>query len=228
MQNGRYFASDSLEFLNELRDHNEREWFQRNKPRYENRVRDPFLRLISDLGAPLKEISPLFIADPAPTGGSMMRIYRDIRFSPDKSPYKTFVAAHFSHSKGKDGSAPAYYLHIEPKSSSIGAGIWRPEPPALAKIRQAIVANSKRWERVRSGADFRSSCGMAGESLKRPPAGFDPNHPLIEDIKRKDFAISLPLTDRQVCGPELLDTVVEAFHAAAPFVQFLGEAVGLP
>ncbi|MGH7836221.1 MAG: DUF2461 domain-containing protein, partial [Candidatus Binataceae bacterium] len=134
----------------------------------------------------------------------------------------------FSHAKGEDGSAPAYYLHIEPGHSSIGAGVWHPEPAALGKIREAIVAKSKRWQRVTSGADFRSTCGMIGESLKRPPAGFDPNHPLIEDLKRKDFAISSALTDRQICSSDLLDTVGGGFRAAAPFVQFLAEAVGLP
>jgi uncharacterized protein (TIGR02453 family) len=222
-----YFSHDSLQFLKELRRHNDREWFQRNKARYESQVRDPFLRLIADLGAPLKRINPHLMADPRPTGGSMMRIYRDIRFSPDKSPYKTFVAAHFEHSTAKDGGTPAYYLHFEPEHSSIGAGVWRPQPDALRKIREAIVADSKRWQRITSGVHFGSSCGMAGESLRRPPAGFDPQHPLIEDIKRKDYAVSLPLSDSQVYGPDLLDTVTGAFQATAPFMQFLAEAVGL-
>src|SRR5271170_1643539 len=103
MQTKAYFTAGSLQFLIELRDHNERAWFERNRGRYESNVRGPFLDLIADLQAPLKKISPGFIADPRPTGGSMMRIYRDIRFSADKSPYKSAVAAHFSSSKGMDG-----------------------------------------------------------------------------------------------------------------------------
>jgi uncharacterized protein (TIGR02453 family) len=165
------------------------------------------------------------IADPRPVGGSMMRIYRDIRFSRDKSPYKTFVAAHFWHSQGQEGATPAYYLHLEPGYSMIGAGIWRPEPAALQKIRDAIVTDGKRWQRVTSSAEFRSSCGMAGESLKRPPAGYDPKHPLIEQIKRKDFATSSSLDDRQVCGPDFMKSVLDAFRASAPFIQFLSERV---
>jgi uncharacterized protein (TIGR02453 family) len=228
MAGGGYFTRDSLRFLEELRQHNERDWFQKNKERYERTLRDPFLRLIGDLGPPLKKIGPNFVADPRPVGGSMMRIYRDIRFSRDKSPYKTFVAAHFRHAKGKDGAAPGYYLRIEPGRSMVGAGIWRPEPQALKQIRDAIVADPKRWQRITSGQEFRSTCGMAGESLKRPPLGYDPDHPLIEALKRKDFATSSALEDRQVCGPDLMDAVISAMRTTAPFVQFLAQAVGLP
>lgn len=202
MQKTSYFTPDLFDFLDELRVHNERDWFQRNKDRYEKVVRDPFLHFIADLAKPLRQISPYFIADPRPVGGSMMRIYRDIRFSRDKSPYKTAIAAHFSHSKGEDGSSPAYYVHLEPDHCSIGAGVWRPEPKALNHIRDAIVAKPKRWEQITNGAEFRSSCGMAGESLKRPPNGYDPNHPLIESLKRKDFATSSPLKDRDVLRRE--------------------------
>jgi uncharacterized protein (TIGR02453 family) len=225
MQTVAYFTSDSLQFLKDLRNHNERAWFERNRGRYESQVRDPFLHLIADLQAPLKKISPGCIADPRPTGGSMMRIHRDIRFSTDKSPYKTAVAAHFSSSNRMDGCAPAYYLHIEPERSMIGAGLWHPDNDTLSKIREAIVAKADRWQQITSGAVFGSSCGMTGESLKRPPRGFDPNHPLIEDLKRKDFVISSALTDEQVCAPGLLDSVADAFRAAAPFVQFLADAV---
>ncbi|HUN59356.1 MAG TPA: DUF2461 domain-containing protein [Candidatus Binataceae bacterium] len=225
METTTYFTGDSLKFLKELREHNERGWFERNRPRYESKVRDSFLHLIADLQAPLKKINPGFVADPRPTGGSMMRIYRDIRFSADKSPYKTAVAAHFGSSKQTDGCGPAYYLRIEPGNSMIGAGLWHPDTNALGKIREAIVAKPERWRRITSGAVFGSSCGMSGESLKRPPRGIDPNHPLIEDLKRKDFVISSSLTDEEVCGPGLLDSISEAYRMAAPFVQFLAEAV---
>lgn len=228
MENQPYFTSELFRFLKELRAHNQRNWFLDNKQRYERAMRDPFLRFISDLGPPLKRINPYIVADPRPVGGSMMRIYRDIRFSRDKSPYKISLAAHFWHSKGKDGATPAYYLHLEPEKSLIGAGIWRPESNALKQIRDAIVADPKRWQRIAAGADFRSSCGMAGESLKRPPAGYDPNHPLIEDIKRKDFAVSSQLDDREICGPDFMEVVLKTFRACAPMMQFLADAVGLP
>jgi uncharacterized protein (TIGR02453 family) len=227
MEQHGYFTRELFSFLEELRQHNNRDWFQRNKEHYETEVRGPFISFIGDLGGPLKKINPYMVADPRPVGGSMMRIYRDIRFSRDKSPYKTSVAAHFWDSRGKEGATPAYYLHLEPGHSMVGAGIWRPEPGALKKIRDAIVANGKRWQKVTSAADFRSSCGMAGESLKRPPAGYDPKHHLIEDIKRKDFATSSPLDDRQVCGPDFMNSVLNAFAASAPFIRFLSDAIGL-
>jgi uncharacterized protein (TIGR02453 family) len=222
-----YFTRALFEFLKELRTHNNRDWFQANKERYEKQLREPFLRLIADLAPALKKINSRFVADPSPNGGSMMRIYRDIRFSKDKSPYKTFAAAHFWHAKGKEGATPGYYLHLEPGASVIGGGIWQPESDALRKIRNRIVADPKMWRRVTSGQELGSTCKMAGESLKRPPAGYDPNHPLIEDIKRKDFAISSPLTDSEVCGRNFKDLVIGRFRTTAPFLQFLSNAIGL-
>ena len=221
------FTPDLFRFLGELKAHNERDWFQKNKARYERSVRDPFLRFIADLGPRLKKISPEFVADPSPVGGSMMRIYRDTRFSKDKTPYKVAVAARFSHAKGKEGATPAFYLRVQPGDCSVGAGIWRPEPNALKRIRQAIVGETKRWQRITQRHDSRSGCGMAGESLRRAPLGFDPNHPCLEDIKRKDFATRAPLDDRRVTSPRFTDDVLDAFQATAPFVEFLTAAIGL-
>ena len=222
-----YFTPELFKFLKELRAHNERGWFEGNKARYETAVRDPFSSLIAAIGPPLRKINPAIVADPRLVGGSMMRIYRDIRFSRDKSPYKVSVAAHFSHKMGKKAPAPAYYLHFEPGNSMIGAGMWHPPPAALTQIRDAIVADPRRWKRVTSDGPFRSSCGMMGESLKRPPAGYDAAHPMIEDLKRKDFITSAALTDEEVCAPDLLETIVGSFRATAPFMAFLGTAVGI-
>jgi uncharacterized protein (TIGR02453 family) len=222
-----YFRPGLFRFLKDLKTHNERAWFQANKQRYEADVQEPFLRLIADLSPTLKKIGGGFIADPSPKGGSMMRIYRDIRFSKDKSPYKTYAAAHFWQAKGKDGAAPAYFLHLEPGNSVIGGGIWQPEPKALKKIRDKIAGDPKAWGRATTGGALGSTCRMAGESLKRPPAGYDPAHPFIDDIKRKDFAISTPLTDQEVTGDDFLDLVLQRLRATAPFVQFLSNAVGL-
>jgi uncharacterized protein (TIGR02453 family) len=222
-----YFTPDLFRFLSELKAHNERDWFQKNKDRYERSVRDPFLRFIADLGPRLKKISPEFVADPSPVGGSMMRIYRDTRFSKDKTPYKVAIAAHFPHAKGKEGATPAFYLRLQPGDCSVGAGIWHPEADALKRIRQAIVDDTKTWQRITQGHDFRSSCGMAGESLRRAPLGFDPKHPRIEDIRRKDFGARALLDDRRVTSPRFPEDVLDAFKTTAPFVEFLTEAIGL-
>lgn len=224
----RSFTRDLFQFLRELDQNNNRDWFQRNKDRYETSVRDPVLRFIVDIGPRLKELSPHFVADASLIGGSMMRIYRDLRFSKDKRPYKTAIGVHFWHAQGKDGGTPAFYLHLEPDHSSVGAGIWRPEPRTLKRIRDAIAEDPKKWERVTSGRKFRSSFAMVGESLKRPPSGYDPNHPFIEDIKRKDFAAGSPLSSGQVCSSDFPEVFLEALRASAPFAKFLTQAIGLP
>lgn len=223
-----YFTRDLLQFLRDLRRNNNRDWFQRNKNRYETSVRDPVLKFIVDAGPGIKRLSPYFIADAKPTGGSLMRIYRDIRFSKDKRPYKTTIGVHFWHARGKEGATPAFYLHLEPDNSSIGAGIWRPESGALERVRDAIVDEPEKWERATSGRELPSRFNMTGESLKRPPDGYDPNHPFIADIKRKDFAMSMPFSDDKVPRPDFMETLLEAFRLLGPFTKFLAQAVGLP
>jgi uncharacterized protein (TIGR02453 family) len=224
MKSGKYFNEGFFKFLVELRVHNDRDWFLKNKQRYESAVRGPIFRLIAHLRSYLQKIPPGFIADSRPVGVYMMRIYRDIRFSRDKSPYKNSVAAHFGPTAGK-AATPALYLHLEPGNCAIGAGMWHPEPGPLKQIRDAIVEDPKRWHKITSGKAFGSSCGMFGDVLKRPPAGYNPDHPLIEDLKRKDFAISSSLTDKQVCAAGLLEEVVERYRVTGPFVKFLCDAI---
>ncbi len=222
-----YFDAKLFKFLSQLKKNNNREWFQKNKSRYEQDVRDPLLRFIVDFATPLHKISKHFTADPRPIGGSLFRIYRDTRFSKDKSPYKTMAAAHFRHEAAGDVHAPGFYLHLEPTDVSLAAGIWQPDSDTLAKIRQAIVSHSERWEQVTSGKTFKRTWIFWGEKLKRPPAGFDPKHAFIEDIKRKDFVVVHALTEKDACDNGFLDRTADLYKTAAPFVKFLTEAVGL-
>jgi uncharacterized protein (TIGR02453 family) len=223
-----YFDAASLKFLRDLAKNNDREWFAAHKETYETRLKDPMLKFITDLGPRMAKISKAFVVDPRPTGGSMFRIYRDTRFAKDKSPYKTHVAAHFSHAGADaDGTAPGFYLSIEPGESMLGAGIWHPEPRALKGIRDAIVKDTKGWQKATSAAQWGSACGMSGESLKRPPPGYDPAHPAIEDLKRKDFAVHVRLTDKDVTSDKLMDTVIDGYRKSVPFVKFLSRAVGV-
>jgi uncharacterized protein (TIGR02453 family) len=223
-----YLTASSLKFLEELRKHNNRDWFLANKSRYEEQVRDPFLRLIADLGPGLRKIHPSYITDPSRNGGSMMRIYRDTRFSKDNTPYKTHVAAHVEHAKGEEGGTPAYYLRVEPGASMVGAGVWHPEPVALRRIRDRIVAQPKAWISATSRQKFGTGCSMGGETLKRPPAGYAADHPLIEDIKRRDFVVGAELTDDEVCGARFPSLLLTRYRSMAPFMQFLADALGLP
>jgi len=157
----------------------------------------------------------------------MFRIHRDTRFSRDKSPYKTHVAAQFRHERGKDVHAPGFYLHLQPGGVFGGAGIWRPESEALARIRTAIVEDAATWKRITRSRAFRERCELHGDALKRPPRGFDPEHPMIEDLKRKDHVVGFMLTETDACRPGFIGEYARACRGAARYVRFLTEAVGL-
>jgi uncharacterized protein (TIGR02453 family) len=222
-----YFTRDGLAFLTELKKHNDKVWFEKNKQRYEAGLRDPGLKLAADLAPVLKKISKSFVVDLRPNGGSLSRIYRDTRFAKDKSPYKTALFFHFRHEDGDEEGAPGFYMHIGPGESRVGAGIWRPAPAKLAKIRDAIAGDAAAWRKAKSKTGLGSACMMSGESLKKVPKGYDPEHEHAEDLKRRDFGVSLDLSDSALTSAELVRDVGERFRAAAPVVDFLCDAIGL-
>ena len=211
-------------FLRELAANNDRAWFAANKQRYLDEVRDPLLGLIDALGPGLHRISAHLIADPSPVGGSLFRIYRDTRFSKDKSPYKTHAGVHFRHADGGDVHAPGLYLHLEPRSVFTASGMWRPDSGALRLIRNAMVAQPERWKRATSGRRFQLD---EGDRLARPPRGYDPDHPLIEDLKRKSFTAGSTFTQQRACAADFPDRLVESYARTAPLMEFLSRAVGL-
>ncbi len=219
-----YFSPTLFKFLTDLARNNNREWFQKNKTRYEKFVLEPSLRFIEDAGDKLKTISPYLVADPQPFGGSLFRIYRDIRFSKDKSPYKTNVAMEFWHRRGgKKVQTAGLYLHFAPRHSFAGAGIWHPDAPTLNKVRNAIVSRPEAWRKVKE-----SGLKVEGDSLKRPPQGFDRNHPFVEDLKLKDLTAGVQFSDAQVTGPKFMEDFVQAGKKLDPLNRFLAEALGLP
>ena len=223
-----HFGPGLFGFLAELRINNDRGWFQDNNGRYEADVRDPMLAFIADFAPRLREVSRHLVADPRPSGGSMFRIYRDVRFSKDKSPYKTQVAAHFRHNVGREVHGPGFYIHLEPEEIFAGAGMWHPDRDTLGRVRGVMAANPDRWRRSISSRQFKAEFTLGGESLKRPPEGYDADHPLIEDLKRKDYVASRTFTQEEACAPDFIDRYADACRASAPFMKFLTEAVGLP
>ncbi|NNF41749.1 MAG: DUF2461 domain-containing protein [Phycisphaerales bacterium] len=227
MPGHRYFRPQTFAFLRDLKQHNDRGWFHENKPRYEQHVREPALRFITDFGLELKRISRHFVADARASGGSLFRIHRDIRFSADKSPYKTSSGIQFRHVDGKDAHAPGYYLHLEPGMVFAGVGIWHPDGPTLGRIRDAIVAKPTAWTRARDDTGFTAQFTLAGESLKRPPRGYPADHPLVEDLKRKDFIAVAKLTQGAVTGTDLLERFAELCRVATPWQRYLCGAVGV-
>ena len=215
--------SDLIKFLNEIKKHNNKEWFTANKSRYEDNVKAPSLAFIAAVGPGLQRISKTIVADPRPVGGSFSRIHRDIRFSKDKSPYKTNLGLMF-HNWHNDETThlPGFYLHIEPGDSGVYAGVWRPTPPLLQKIRDRIVAKPDEWKKVTADHEWSDH----GESLKRVPPGYDPEHRFVEDLKRKDFLVGRPFTDAQVVAPDFTDRFLEECRRLAPFNAFLSKAMG--
>jgi uncharacterized protein (TIGR02453 family) len=219
----KYFDRELFLFLVELKKNNNRNWFQANKARYEEHVKRPMLSFIEDFGPHLRRVHPRFVADPKPVGGSMFRIYRDIRFSEDKSPYKTQASAHFKHHKaGKDVHVPGFYLHLEPEKCFTASGIWHPDAPTLLAIRTAIVKRPDQWKKVRK------KILIEGEKLSRPPKGFACDHPFIEDLKQKDFVTSSDLTEDQICSNEFMGELTVTYKKMLPLLEFLSTSLGLP
>jgi len=221
-----HFTPELFSFLRALAKNNDRAWFTENKERYEKHVKMPLLDFIADFAPRLSGISKQLIADPRPVGGSMFRVYRDTRFSKDKTPYKTHASAHFQHQASKGASreqsvhAPGYYLHLEPGSVFLAGGLWQPPTDVAVKIRRAIDVKRPEWKRAISRIE------LEGDSLKRPPTGFDPEHPLIEDLKRKDFIASIYLSEKAACSASFLDDVTDACKTTAPLMAFLTKSAG--
>jgi len=224
MAKGGYFSSEFFAFLSELERNNNREWFQANKARFDEQVMAPSVRFVAEAGSKLKAISPHITADPKPFGGSISRIYRDTRFAKDKRPYHTHIGIHFSHDQmGKDEHLPGYFVHLEPRECGVYSGVWHPEGASLDGIRNAIMKKPADWKKA-----TKAPVALWGESLKRPPAGIAADHPMVEDLKRKDFIGSVTMTRAQVTGPKFMDDFVAACKKMDPLNGFLATAMGVP
>jgi uncharacterized protein (TIGR02453 family) len=223
-----HFSPALFAFLRDLAANNDRAWFLDNKERYLASVQEPALEFITDFGPRLRGISPHFTADARVVGGSLFRIQRDTRFSKDKTPYKLNTGVQFRHESAGDAHVPAFYLHLQPGECFAGVGIWRPPSADAGAIRRAIVSDPGAWKKAAYGRRFRDVWAQGGESLKRPPKGFDAEHPWVEDLRRKDFIASTQLTQKQVTSPGFVDEYAGMCGAAAPYVRFLCEALDLP
>jgi uncharacterized protein (TIGR02453 family) len=223
----RYFTKQTLFFLSSLSENNTREWFEQHKQDYEDFVRSPALDFIADMGNELPAISQHFRALPKKVGGSLMRVQRDTRFSPNKTPYKTNIGIHFRHEVGKDVHAPGYYVHIEPGECFVGVGLWRPDADALFRIRDAIAKNGEAWVKARDDRNFRKYFSLEGDALANAPRSFARDHPLAEDLKRKDFIGLAALSNVNVTSGEFRALAAERFKRAEPMMRFLCGALEL-
>lgn len=201
----------TLNFVRDLKANNQRDWFQANKARYQQEVVLPARRFCEAISSVLAEISPAILE------GALFRIHRDVRFSKDKSPYKTHVGIQFRHEDGKDAHCPGYYLHLEPGECFAGAGMWQPPRPALLAIREAITHRPEAWAAARSGLE------LGGDSLKRAPR----DHPHAVDLARKDFVAFHKFDDDLLQrGTEIVDFFAGFARQTAPLMDFLCLANG--
>lgn len=241
-KNTPYFTPATLRFLKQLAAHNNKDWFNAHRDDYEAAVREPCLRFIADLAAPLATLSPEMVASPKKVGGSLFRIHRDTRFSGDKTPYKTHAGMSFFHAATKATAradaggnaapgrldAPVFYFHLTPGDSFLGGGIWHPQSETLRRIRAYLVNNPASWQQATRSAGFRRHFTLGGDSLVRPPQGFDPEHPLIEDLKRKDFVASAAVSDDDLLRPDLPRWVITRYRQVSPMLDWLCGALDLP
>jgi uncharacterized protein (TIGR02453 family) len=223
----RYFTDATFAFLEDLAENNERDWFKANQDRFEAKVREPALAFIEDFAGPLMKISPHLVADPRKVGGSLFRIQRDTRFGKDKTPYKTHIGIQFRHVASKnDVHAPGLYIHIDPAGSYAGSGLWRPATADAYAIRQAIADDPAGWKKAAHSKRFTDTFDHGDpDRLVRVPKGFDPEHPFVDDIRRKDFTAGARLAKRTVTGADFLGEYTLMARTAAPFLRFLCEAL---
>jgi uncharacterized protein (TIGR02453 family) len=227
------FTAASLAFLRGLARHNAKPWFEAHRESYEGDIRAPMRALIEEMDVRLARFAPEITGDPK---RSMFRINRDIRFSKDKSPYKTHAACWFrhrdaSHNVGGDaeeGSAGLYF-HLQPGKSFVGGGIWMPPRPSLNKIRDAIADDPTGFTRiVQNPRARRRFGGLSDEAvLKRMPRGFADDHPAARWLRYQSFTIGRELSDTQVLGPRLPALLEDDFSVMMPLVRWLNRALGL-
>ncbi|MGA3030184.1 MAG: DUF2461 domain-containing protein [Candidatus Limnocylindrales bacterium] len=211
------FSRDAIQFLADLALHNERTWFQPRKGDYERLLKEPLEALCAALGERFEASGLPLRADPA---RSPFRIYRDVRFSADKSPYKTHVSASFPWA-GEGGGVGAYF-HFQPGEMLAGGGMWHPEPAQLAAWRRVVDTDLDTVRAALESPEFASTFGhVSGDSLKRVPTGFAADHPGAELLKLKDVTFGRNLSDDDVLSPGLPDVLSSTFAASIPVLRLL-------
>ncbi|VAW74051.1 hypothetical protein MNBD_GAMMA12-2732 [hydrothermal vent metagenome] len=221
-------SNQFFRFLTDLQKNNNREWFTENKERYQKQIVTPMLEFMRLIQPKIAKISPHIIVKVKAHNGSLFRIYRDTRFSNDKTPYKTHVACHFRHELGRNAHAPGLYVHFAPDEIRFGGGIWKPDSLALGKLRDSIVDNANAWKSVKNRKAFKElTTGIQGDSLIRTPRGYSTDHQHIEDLKRKSFFAMHQSTMKVAKSADLLSEVEKSFKAISPLLDFIAFSLDL-
>lgn len=218
------FPKEGIDFFKKLKRNNHREWFEKHKQEYEEHVKLPMQCLVASLQPHFARFAPEYELNPK---RAIFRIYRDVRFSKDKTPYKTHVAAHFvlrGKPKGLLGSG--YYLAIEPGESFVGAGIYMPDGEQLKRIRKAIAGQASKFLGVINDKKFKKRFGtIEGDKLKRIPQGYEENHPMAEWLKLKQFFVGVSWPDTKSLRSTFVEDLVAVCEDATPLVRFLNKAI---
>jgi uncharacterized protein (TIGR02453 family) len=211
------FPPEALKFLRGLERNNRREWFQPRKEIFETKLKAPMMDLVEAINAELPAVAPEHINDPKK---AVYRIYRDTRFSPDKTPYKTHIAAIFPRRGLGRQSSAGFYLHLSPKSVGIAGGAYMPGREELLAIRTWIAENHAAFRKAARGPE-KLMGKLHGDSLTRAPKGFDPAHPAADLIRMKSWLYWIELEAGVAESPKLLAEVMKRFRAAAPVIEML-------
>jgi uncharacterized protein (TIGR02453 family) len=215
------FSVDGLKFLRALKRNNRREWFNAHRDQYERHVRQVMISIIERLGDDLRDFAPEIVASPKT---SMYRIYRDVRFSPNKAPYKTHVAASFPTRGIAKHEGAGLYFHISPEEVWIGGGMYAPQTPQLQAVREHIAANLTRLRAIVEAPAFRRAVGrLEGERLRRVPRGFPADHEAAEYLKFRQFLAGRELPPAVATSPRFYSTILSTFRLVAPLARFLNE-----
>jgi uncharacterized protein (TIGR02453 family) len=216
--------SSVFKFLKDLSKNNNKAWFDANRKTYEsvktdfNKTVEELINGIAGFDEPIGELE---------AKKCMFRINRDIRFSKDKSPYKTNMGASFNKG-GKKAMNAGYYFHCEPGKSFVAGGVWLPMPPELSRVRQEIDYNFDEWKKIVGNSTFKKYFddeAIKGESLSRPPKGYDENNPAIHYLKMKSFIVSRSFTDEALQDKKMFKEVIKTFNAMKPMLDFLNRAI---
>ena len=229
----RGFRPAGIAFFRALARNNTREWFQAHREDYEREVRAPLAALVEEMDVRFAELAPEIVGDPK---RSPFRIHRDVRFSSDKSPYKTNAACWFYHGdagRGVGSTNPhggaGFYFHIEPGGSMIGGGIWMPPPPTLARIRERIDEDHRVLRRTLADPSVKRRFGSLDESamLTRMPRGFGDDHPASDLLRHRSFTVGRTLADAELFDPRLPDLLARDYARLVPLVRWFNGALGL-
>lgn len=216
------FPPEALQFFRGLARNNRREWFLPRKPLFEEKVKEPMRQLVDALSAALHDFAPEYETDP---DKAIFRIYRDVRFSKDKKPYKEHMAATF-HRRGTNTHGHAgYYIAISHKEVAIGGGVYMPEPPQLLAIRERIAERHEEFRRILAARPVRKLLGdLQGDRLSRVPRGFAADHPAADLLRYKNYILYAELAPSLATSPALYKQIVERFRIMLSFMRFLTES----